>query len=99
MPSKAKKCCRHKEQGKIPSQRKTCLREVLVAIGLGFVLSFAGVNNGIADPVATIAYIDMIYIIISPYANSSSFEVKIALRMTALIISSGDTYSFWEIFW
>ena len=27
-----------------------------MAIGLGFVLSFAGGNNGIADPVATIAY-------------------------------------------
>ena len=35
---------------------KNDTKEVLVAIGLGFVLSFAGVNNGIADPVATIAY-------------------------------------------
>ena len=36
--------------------QKNDAKEVLVAIGLGFALSFAGVNNGIADPVATIAY-------------------------------------------
>ena len=56
-------------------------------------------SQGYHKSLHTEAYIDMIYAIISPYANSSSFEVKIALRMAALIISSGDTYSFWEIFW